>query len=172
MDRVRILGDDLKRWTHVPVKEKGYDFEFSLPSRPDAKPAPKPLPLPNVSTDGIQMASHVSEADKKYRYLVAWGKPDEKLFKPDDAWFARVRDHLVQNDAGARITGPEVLEVPGGRPGAGRQWMLTLADGSVRFVRVYVVNSRVYYLSAECEGVQPNDDEYVTPFFASFLVNK
>ena len=175
MDRVRAWGDDTERWRPMSVKSKDYHFDVSLrgqQSQKDLTPAPKPLPLPSMKPDGNYTAFYkVEDGPSEYRYFVAWGKGADKQFKPDDEWFARVRDHLKANDPGVSVTEPDALNSPG-PPGVGRQWTFTLTDGTVRVVRVYVVNGRVYYLSAEGLKLQPDDDDHVTPFFQSFRVHR
>jgi len=175
MDRVQAWGRDPDGWKHTSVRSNDFDFEFKFRGQlglSDVKPAPKPLPLPNMTAEGNRAAFYKNEEHpSEYRYLVGWGKAADKDFKPDDAWFARVRDHLAQSAPGAAIAELEKLGDPG-RPAAGRQWTFTFTDGTIRVVRVYAVGSRVYYLSAEGPQLRPEDDDLVTPFFSSFLVHK
>ncbi len=172
MDRVRAWDDEPNRWTRVPVQTKDYDFEFRLPPQParvvaDVKPVPKP-PLPRVTMDDARHATYAPEFQGEYRYLVAWGKPDDAAVTPTDVWFGRVRAQL--DTEGATVAGGESLE-HGGQADVGRQWTLAFADGTVRIVRVYVVKSRVYYLSAAGPKLTPDDADFAKPFFDSFLVN-
>jgi hypothetical protein len=171
MDRVQAWGaDPTNRWTKVSVNTKEHHFEFKLRGHVWAGDA-KPL-LPSVTTEGNKLASYKSETDAEYRYSVAWGKTNDERFKPDDAWFDRVRDQLAQNAPGAAIKELAPPGEPGQEQSARRQWALTFADGTVRVVRVYAVRSRVYYLSAEGPRLEPDDEDLVTPFFTSFQVHK
>jgi hypothetical protein len=175
MDRIRAWGGDPDRWQTVYVNDRGHDFEFRVRGGANnPQPAIKPAPLPNTTTDGNRWASFQQEDGlPACHYSVAYGKV-EKQFKPDDAWFARVRDHLKQNaPAGAKVEELDKLEDANlGQPGIGRQWTLRFGGQTVRIVRVYAIGDRVYYLSAEGQNLSPNDDDLVKPFFQSFRVHK
>jgi hypothetical protein len=116
---------------------------------------------------GLLVVPQASErgAAKRYEVFAIASKPQRPPVKADDAWFEeagrQVRDAAKVPAAAQQVPGE-------GRPH--RQWVLSLPNGAVRVVRVYVIDGRVYYLAVEGPNLQPDDEDHAAPFLGSFVL--
>jgi hypothetical protein len=166
MDRVRALGEDQNQWSTVFLNDR--KCRVRMPGQAWQENNQQPLPG-LVQMSEVRRAEHAQDPQDgpRYEYWVAVSKADPAVKKPDDVWFARVGEKL--KDAGGKLLREEEVkhqELPG------RQWTFEVGNaGHIRIVRVFVINSHVYYLSAEGPNLSPNDDDFGKPFFGSFLVD-
>jgi hypothetical protein len=83
-----------------------------------------------------------------------------------DEWFDRLADE-IENKSGGRVHGVRQVEHQGYK---GREVEIHFGEGKARFVRVFLIKGRLYYLSAEGVGLHPDEDP-ASVFFESFLVD-
>jgi hypothetical protein len=172
MDRVQNLGREPHAWKAVSSKEG--DCSLKMPGQVWVDQNGQPL-------NGVVQMADVRRANyapdpfqdgtgPKYDYWFAVSKADPTV-KPDNAWFAGVGEKL--QGAGVKLErGPEAITHRESPNAPGRQWTFKLDNsGNTRIVQVYVIKSRVYYLSAEGPDLTPAHEEYGKPFFGDFLVN-
>ncbi len=102
-------------------------------------------------------------------YTIAWRPDLPRVFAPrldDDDWFAAVKKSLAAAP-GVRAVEDETA-VEDGQNTPGRQWVVRTADGAtVRVVRVYRTENRLYYLAAEGPDLAA-DDRDAQHFLRSF----
>jgi hypothetical protein len=165
MDRVRAWGGDPNQWSYVPLKEG--NCQVKMPGRSwEDKEQPLPGVVKMADVRGARFVTDFQEGPR-YEYRFAVSKPDPVAIRPDDAWFARVGDKL--KETGKLVGEPERITH---QDAPGRQWTFELGEpGAVRIVRVYVIKSRVYYLSAEGPKLKDDFEEYGEPFFGNFFVD-
>jgi hypothetical protein len=114
-----------------------------------------------------------SDREYEYRFAISSAEPGAK----PDGWLGPVREQLWFARAGEAVKGGgdllaerAVRHVEGADAAPdGREWHLKLSDGRSRVVRVFLINGRAYYLSAEGPDVTP-DEEHAAPFFNSFAL--
>jgi uncharacterized protein YbaR (Trm112 family) len=165
MDAVRGFFSPATDWAEVRSQEG--NFRVRMPGTP--KGGFNDQPLQDVTMADGWKAQHKSEFFGVYHYLATSGKPAVPLAQADDAWFAKVREHLEANAGKASNEQPKTYT--GDRADfPGREWEFKLPDDKIRIVRVYVINGRVYYLSVEGPRLDAEDD-HAEPFFRSFRVN-
>ncbi|MDY3559524.1 hypothetical protein R5W23_000517 [Gemmata sp. JC673] len=111
---------------------------------------------------GVDRETYTNNGPKTYRYRFAVSNaPQPQALAPDGAWFASFGRHLADSTKG-RIVRDEAKSTRDNLPG--REWELRLPDSeTVRIVRVYVVQGRVYYLSVEGPDLAPG--EKLSEFF-------
>jgi hypothetical protein len=160
VDGIQRMGRD-DPWRFVESKEGA--FKVKMPGPPEVA---NDQPLPQVKMTGGKRATYQTDLDDEYLYLVTAGTPEKRLAEPDAAWFDAVGDHLAK---GGKVMDHRDVTLLGHR---GHQWLLKVGEGSVRVVRVAVIDGRVYYLSVEGRNVTPTDEDFVDPFFRSFEVLK
>jgi hypothetical protein len=163
MDQAQGVFSPTKDWE--PAKPDKDSTIRMPPTRDEAKTQP----LPGVKMAGVQAGQQI-EFQGDYHYLALSGKPATPPDKPDE-WFAKVREHLEGSFGKAvkerTLKHRERPEFPG------REWTFQTKRGNVhnvRIVQVYVIDGRVYYLSAEGPNLDREED-LAAVFFGTFLVN-
>ena len=153
----------------VPDGPKDGGFQVKVPNRGgDLKGEP---PLPGVLLTCRQAVFAPGLQDK---YTFTYGSsaklaPNQRPQGPpvgSDPWFDAVTAELFKQ-VGQRPHEPRRLEYGGQL--AGREVELYFQDGkTVRVVRVYAIEGRVYYLAVQHANMDPRDDELAQEFFESF----
>jgi hypothetical protein len=161
VERFRAWGGQKIHWQRVDSPEGR--FAIKMPGRP-IKAEDQPL-LPKARMTAAQRVSYRPDTDAdEYTYLVASGKLGAEE-RADDAWFAAI-DHELTKQYGEPIAPARAVQHEGH---LGREWQFK-KDLRYRFVRVFVIEGRVYYLSAEGPNLSATD-ELADSFFKSFSHN-
>lgn len=159
VDRVKRAFDPA--WNDFRPERGGY--KVRMPGRPE-RSANQPLGEPLACSLECHQATYDALA-RRVQYWVGVGKDPREDRRPD-AWFADVRRALeARGDGPVRDERP--VELQDGTPG--REWVLSLQEGTNRVVRVYRANGRVYYLAAEAVELDRDDDD-ATKFLGSLTV--
>jgi hypothetical protein len=160
IDQVRAWGARKAAWQYANLDDGR--FQVLLPGPPE-QAEDQPL-LPVVRMTAARRAAYQADEDEpRYDYLAAYGKVGRGV-KPDDDWFDAVGQALAKGRG--ELLAKKAIAV---RAHPGREWQFKKDDTSY-FVRVYVVEGRVYYLSAEGPRLDAGD-ELVSRFFNSFDPN-
>lgn len=153
-------------WFPIPAEPNG-EYYVKMPGAPvEARPS-SVAGLEWKPGWGVSREAHTNNGPKTYRYLFAVNQPrPAPAVNFDDAWFANVGRQLSDSTKGQIVHGEKVSS-PDNHPG--HEWQLKLPDDeTVLIVRVFVIQGRVYYLSAQGPGLTPEDPELSKPFFDSF----
>lgn len=163
MDRVQGLFSAPILWAPAHVPESR--CLVKMPG-PPTKVREQPFPLEGGEwADGVR-AEYRTQADgseRTYSYFAAVSKARARPVEPDDDWFDGVGRRLKEK---GQLVKQERLRHEGG---AGCEWELKVpGDNTVRIVRVFVIQGRVYCLCAEGPELAPTDEDLAKPFFDSF----
>ena len=132
-------------------------------------------PLPHVEmVEAWQASCQTGDFNRNFIiYNIASSKPMPPPFKADDAWFAKIGAHLKKVAIAGQMFNETRILSPQGH--SGRQWEFNVARRNtgvlVRIVQVFVIDGRVYYLSAEGPNLSPANEEFAKQFFGSFGTN-
>ncbi len=166
VDRIRKFFGADHNWSFFSPPNG--TFRVKMPGHP--MPV-KPQPLPLAVLENFQ-SSHKAPFLGQFIFIAGSGKPRNipgKAKGPAPGtpeWFDAAINLILEGSGGTLVEQTEITHQ--GFPG--RELEIRLGDdGEVRLVRVYFVKKRVYYLSVEGVGLEP-DDDYAKPFFDSFYV--
>jgi hypothetical protein len=148
------------------------EYSVRMPRPPSRDDNHQPVP-------GIQLEcytlSHKDSMGEFVSFVVGGGTPQGGNKNPQPGavlWFDRTIDSIVVESKGQldpdqptqSVQGPPAIDC------VGREFGIKLGDDkTMRIVRVFVINGRVYYLSVEGTGLT-RDDPIVGQFFRSFEV--
>ena len=176
LDRAQKFFVRSPKWGWVQPKDASWKVRMPRPVREDKQqPLPGLVPLPSV-----WHARHASEVPDEpgYEYRFATGKSDPAESGLSEVWFPALREHIWFARVGERAKRKDEQVARAGEPITsrhatepdGRQWTFESGDGrTVRIVQVFVIENRVYYLSAEGPGLKA-DEHPARQFFDSFEV--
>jgi hypothetical protein len=157
VDRVRAWGAKKVSWQYASLDEGR--FRVLMPGAPREAEEQPLLPVVRMAA-ARHVAYRAEEDEPECDYLAAFGNIGRGV-KADDDWFEAVGRALAK-ERGELLAKKSVTA----RTYPGREWRFKKGDKSY-FVRVFVVEGRVYYLSAEGERLDAGDD-LVLRFFQSF----
>lgn len=155
----------------APNPQDGYTV--MLPRFPKKDMNYQPIP-------GSQLECHTlshSDAMGEFAFVIGAGSPPkgDKDSKPGtDSWFEHTMDSIIAESQGQLDPNQQTQKVkaPPAHDCCGREFGIKLGDDkTIRVVRVFVINGRVYYLSIEGNGLNGNDD-IARKFFDSFYVGR
>lgn len=173
MDRFQGFFNRSNDWRVVQARDRSCQAE--MPGRAWSDRDKPPLSgLVPLSDNWKAMHFVETQPEQAHEYQFAVSKPDAG--PPGSGWFAQIREQVWFARVGEELKskgGKVVGEAKPVRGGAspepnGRQWIFE-CERTVRIVRVFLIKNRVYYLSAEGPGLEP-DNEYAKPFFDSFEI--
>lgn len=159
VDRVKqMFGAEAEQVTFQPVDRS---YEVHLPRQPtDAQEQP----VRGWSLKCYK-ASHKGMAGA-FVFVVGAGK-DAHADTPGNDWFDETGGELLRTSRGRLMKRPATVQ-ESQHPGS--EWVIQLPDqATVRIVRVFRADGRVYYLSAEGPHLDRND-KLVQDFFQSFHI--
>ena len=169
----KITGwEDGTGWTVFHANPGGYQIRMPGPRTPVKDQQDQPCP--SVAKLALWRATHKMPLLEDYVFVVG-ASPANRLVKARDnghdagtsEWYDHVIDEIVKR-CGGRLTQSRDVEQQGYK---GREAEIGFGEGKpVRFVRVFLIQGRVFYLAAEGLGLS-SDEEPASVFFQSFLVN-
>lgn len=163
IERLRDFGAQKATW--LPTKSPEGRFQVNMPGIA-LKTEDQPL-LPLVRmTVGMQVKYRPDADMDAYGYLVASGRFGQLGKEADDDWFEAIGVNLVKEN-GPPVVQPLKVKY---QNYTGREWQFQISDETYRFVRIFVIEGRVYYLSVEGRHLTATDEyaEYASRFFNSF----
>ena len=160
VERIRAWGGEKIQWRYATSKEEKFGFRVLVPgAAEDAEDQPL---MPAVHMKTGQRARYKSDLDDdEYGYLVTAGPVGDEV-KANDKWFDSIGQELAKKH-GEPIGHPQSVTV---QAHPGREWQFKKGE-KYCFVRVFLVERRVYYLSAEGPRLDAKD-ELAFRFFNSF----
>ena len=148
-------------------------YEVKMPGKPVK--GQQDQPCPTVATLALWQSTHRMPFVGNYEFIIGASPQLRPVrVKADgpapgtDEWFDRLADEIVKHSNGGTLH--QSLPVKHQEVFPGRQLEIRFGEGRpVRFVQVFFIKDRVFYLSAEGLGLHPDDDP-ASEFFGSFLV--
>jgi hypothetical protein len=158
IDRVKRAVGVEPEWVWIREAEEKYRVEMPSPA-PNGKMATDPALPP-----GWNLVAHRVTVEEKT--FVVGSTIDPNRNRPEEVAFDHLKRAVEANTGG--VVRRDVADQS--RAARGRQWEITLPDGSSRDIRVYRKHGRVYYLGVEGPNLVPNEPD-VWRFFNSFQVD-
>jgi hypothetical protein len=163
MDKVQGFFGPTNEWVWKTLDK---DSRIKMPSNAEKceeQPLGPGVLGPNVKLVGLQ-ATHDSDLrGGTYKYCALSGVLGAPVAKPDE-WFDKIGDELKRK---GRLLQKHTV-THRGHPGY--EWEFEISEDMIRIVQVFVINARVYYLSAEGPRLA-RDDALADTFFRSFWTN-
>ena len=155
-----------QRTWKVFVEPVGGSYQVKLPAPHPRTPMQREDPLPGWKLT-CYMGVHKGFIQPT-TFMVASGE-DSQVQADRETWFEAVEQALERRTRGT-VTDSQTLTILQRHPG--RQWRIEIPErDSVRVVRVYRVDGKIYFLSVEGPEVDPEDeDDLAYTFFNSFEI--
>ncbi len=166
MDKVQGFFGPTSEWAFVPLDKNSRIKMPSNPEKCEDQPLGPGVVGPNVKLVGLQATYESDLRGGTYKYWAMSATLAAPVAKPDDAWFNKIGDELKRVRGGRLLQKHTVTHR--GHPGC--EWEFELGEDTIRIVQVFVIDNRVYYLSAEGPKLT-RDDDLADTFFQSFWVN-
>lgn len=160
VDRVKKITGTEEGADWSTFKRNHGDYEIKMPGRP--KKGDKPL-LPPFELE-YYSSTHIVPFQGPYVFTA--GAAEIGLIPNpvpgSDEWFEAFKNRLKQ-DLGGEWKSDRVTH----KDAEGRQFVIVFPEGRVRVIQIYVINGFLYYLAAEGDALDP-DEDLARVFFDSF----
>ncbi|MBP3959568.1 hypothetical protein J8F10_30355 [Gemmata sp. G18] len=176
MDRVQKFFSVTPEWHWVRTEDKGWHVRMPFPAVVDRETQPLPG-LARMSEVRRARYEPKGQEGPAYEYYFGAGPANPNVGDSADGWLGRIRegmwfvrvDRELKDRGGKLVEGGRSIAHPLAPDSNGRQWMFELGGtgGTVRIVQVFIIEGRVYYLSAEGPELVASDDP-AERFFGSF----